>query len=222
MFLDHIQRYFGETIAMYFAFLGFYSMYLIPPAALGIFSQFFNSYLGEIELVPLFCMFNLIWATLFLEAWKRNCSVLAYQWGTIKTEPFEQARSEFYGVIGINKVTGRLEPYYPKWKRLAKYYCVSVPIIILMLVIAFLFMLFYFWLDGIMKRMHSQHMSIITELLLLAPTVVYALIIQVLNAFYRKVATYLNNWGKSARKWPSFSVAAQVSLQEWLARAVFI
>ena len=184
---------------MYFAFLGFYTTYLIPPAALGVFSQFFNSYLSGIDFVPLFCMFNLIWATIFLEAWKRNCSVLAYRWGTIKTEPFEQARAEFYGVIGVNKITGRLEPHYPKLKRLAKYYCVSVPIIIFMLFIAFLVMLLYFWMDGIMKRIHNEYKTFITELLLFTPTVAYALIILVLNAFYRKVAIFLNNWGKSAR-----------------------
>lgn len=184
---------------MYFAFLGFYSMYLIPPAALGVFSQFFNSYLSGIQLVPLFCMFNLIWATLFLEAWKRNCAVLSYQWGTIKTEPFEEPRAEFNGAIGINKVTGRLEPHYPKLKRLAKYYCVSVPIIVFMLVIAFLTMLLYFWFDGVVKRIHKEYMTFVTEMLLLAPTVLYALAILVLNAVYRKVAIFLNDWGKSTR-----------------------
>ena len=45
-------------------------------------------------------------------------------------------------------MTGRLEPKYPKWKRSVKFYGVSVPVVFLCLVIAFIIMLYYFsWQD---------------------------------------------------------------------------
>lgn len=34
--LDYVQEYFGVKIAMYFAWLGFYTYALIPPAVVGI------------------------------------------------------------------------------------------------------------------------------------------------------------------------------------------
>lgn len=45
------------------------------------------------------------------------------------------------------QVTGRLEPKYPKWKRMWKYYGVSVPVVLFCLWIAFNLMLFYFWMQ---------------------------------------------------------------------------
>jgi hypothetical protein len=46
-------------------------------------------------------------------------------------------------------VTGSLEPKYPKWKRRAKFYGVTVPLLILSLTFSFFLMLVYF---------HFQHM----------------------------------------------------------------
>ena len=125
---ERIQRYFGESIAMYFSFLGFYTMALVPPAAMGLFSKIFTQ--SDMDLVIFFSFFNLIWATIFLESWKRNCATLAYEWGTINMEPFSKARASYYGELGINPVTGRLEPQYPKWKRTLKFYAVSLPVVL--------------------------------------------------------------------------------------------
>ena len=130
-----IRAYFGETVAMYFSFLGMYTMCLIPPAFIGTFTAFFSW--DSISLQLFFSVFNLVWAMVFLESWKRHCATLAYSWGTINTVKFEEARAEYYGVMSVNKVTGRREPKYPKWKRVAKYYCVSLPVIAVWLYAAF-------------------------------------------------------------------------------------
>ena len=34
----------------------------------------------------IFSFFNVIWATLYLESWKRRSAELSYQWGTIDTK----------------------------------------------------------------------------------------------------------------------------------------
>jgi len=100
---DKIQQYFGDTIAMYFAFLGFYTWFLVPPALVGLLAFLFTTPF----LVPLICVFNMVWTTVFLEAWKRSAAGHAYNFGTIKSEPFEEARPAYYGTLGINPVTGR-------------------------------------------------------------------------------------------------------------------
>lgn len=44
-----------------------------------------------------FALFNVVWATLFLERWKRREAELAYRWGTLDTptESLEEPRPQF-------------------------------------------------------------------------------------------------------------------------------
>lgn len=44
-----------------------------------------------------FALFNVVWATLFLERWKRRESELAYKWGTLDPPPesLEEPRPQF-------------------------------------------------------------------------------------------------------------------------------
>ncbi|KAI0217278.1 Anoctamin-10 [Lamellibrachia satsuma] len=112
--LDKIREYFGETVAMYFAFLGFYMMALIPPAFMGFLTLLLTW--QHVTMQVSFCVMNLIWATVFLEMWKRYAATLAYKWGSLGEMKFEAARAEYYGSLGTNAITGRLEPKYPKRK----------------------------------------------------------------------------------------------------------
>jgi anoctamin-10 len=197
---DEIRNYFGETVAMYFAFLGFYTYFLVPPAVLGIVSHFFSSLLNEDTAVALFCIFNLVWATVFLESWKRRTMELAYKWGTIKMEQFEEPRAAFYGLSMMkDPITGQIQPYYPHYRRLLKLYLVSVPIMLAALSVAFFMMLFYFWLDAIAADFteNSSLPSVVTTLIMLLPTVIYAVVIAILYSIYRLLAISLNNWGKA-------------------------
>lgn len=84
-FTDDICQYFGVKIAMYFAWLGMYTKWLVAPAVLGIIT-FILSNRGEVTrdwCILFFNIFNIVWATLFLEAWKRKSAELAYKWGTM-------------------------------------------------------------------------------------------------------------------------------------------
>jgi len=194
MLADEVREYFGETIAMYFAFLGFYTFFLTAPAVLGIVTQFFFS--NHQLSVVLFCMFNLVWATIFLESWKRNTAVLAYRWGTINTEQYEEPRAAFYGYLGKDPVTGRLQPQYSSFRRHLKFYGVSVPVMLLALVIAWFAMLSYFNMEDIMKPMYQGDATLYGLCVSLVPTVVYAVIVLILNAIYHPLAVALNRWGK--------------------------
>ncbi|CAM1154814.1 Uncharacterised protein g11419 [Pycnogonum litorale] len=117
--IDEIREYFGEEIAVYFAFLGSYTLALAPPAIIGIL-QLISS-VDTIQEYAFFAIFNLIWVTLFLEIWKRNCSELAYNWGTIDLkESYSEVRPDYHGVMTEDSVTGRYQPHYPAWKRYCK------------------------------------------------------------------------------------------------------
>ncbi|XP_055891535.1 anoctamin-10-like isoform X2 [Biomphalaria glabrata] len=194
--IDSIQEYFGVKIALYFSFLGMYTISLIPPALIGIIYFFFPW--QSVYKEATFALFNVIWSTVFLEGWKRYCNSLCFKWGTIESSmsyySFEEPRADYYGVISRNPVTGQLEPEYPKWKRVLKFYLVSIPIITFCLTIAFLLMLAYFWGEFWMKKNAPQNLGIISKMYSLIPAVMYAITIGILNSIYRQIAVKLNKF----------------------------
>ncbi|XP_066510896.1 anoctamin-9-like [Hoplias malabaricus] len=120
--VDDIREYFGEKVALYFLWLGWYTLLLIPPAVIGVIVflyglAFFNtnplikevcesnvtmcptcdkrcqvwklsdtcsyakvSHLFDNEGTVAFAMFMAIWATLFLELWKRHRALHVSKW----------------------------------------------------------------------------------------------------------------------------------------------
>lgn len=120
-----------------------------------------------------FALFNVVWATLFLERWKRRGAELAYKWGTLDApaESLEEPRPQFrvkllpssssvlfsvrlfhalfslQGVKRCSPITGCEEFYYPPWRRRVFRWLVSLPICILCLCFVFLVMLICFELQ---------------------------------------------------------------------------
>ena len=87
-----------------------------------MFLQIFLSGQGEfIEDIGfvMFSFFNVIWATVYLESWKRRSAELSYMWGTMDTkgELLAEPRVQYQGQEEISEVTGKPEPTYPDWKR---------------------------------------------------------------------------------------------------------
>jgi anoctamin-8 len=85
--INFITDYYGEEYGFYFAWLVHYTGWLLPPAVAGlvIFVIQTYSYINSEEaslytaydafnniLNPLYSIFIVIWATLFVESWKRK------------------------------------------------------------------------------------------------------------------------------------------------------
>lgn len=181
--LDKIRHYFGESIGLYFGFLGFYSRSLIFPAILGV-VQYFVPY----ELLPFCCVFYLIWITTFLELWKRKSSVFAYRWGTISLTTLDVPRADFEGKVGPDPITGRMTPQYPYWKTLRQIYFVSVPIILMCLILAGYITIAQFWVEDYLISVYG-----IESYIPLIPSIVISIWIALLPTQYSKFATWLTN-----------------------------
>uniref|UniRef100_A0A5K3FBR5 Anoctamin n=1 Tax=Mesocestoides corti TaxID=53468 RepID=A0A5K3FBR5_MESCO len=73
----------------------------------------------------LFAVFMALWATLFMEQWKRYQNVLAHRWNVQNLEPVDEPpRPEFLALLNkknfpraVNPITGREEPVIPFWSR---------------------------------------------------------------------------------------------------------
>ncbi|XP_077415864.1 anoctamin-8-like isoform X2 [Vanacampus margaritifer] len=190
--LDDICDYFGVKISMYFAWLGFYTNSMLYPAVIG----FLLWILAEADQTSqdiccvVFALFNVVWATLFLERWKRREAELAYRWGTLDTptESLEEPRPQFRGVKRCSPITGCEEFYYPPWKRTMFRWLVSLPICLLCLCFVFVVMLLCLELQEVV--MEIQELPGITRFI---PKILLAITVTICDEVYKKIAYWLND-----------------------------
>ncbi|XP_029445238.1 anoctamin-10 isoform X2 [Rhinatrema bivittatum] len=191
--LDEIRGYFGETIGLYFAFLEYFTFALIPMAIIGIPYYLFDW--EDYDKYVVFASFNLLWSTVILEVWKRCCAGLAYRWGTLMMKrEFEEPRPAFHGVLGTNPITGREEPVYSSLKRQLRIYLVSLPFVCLCLYLSLYVMMIYFDLEHWALAFHEEHQSDLSNLVLFVPSIIYAVVIEIMNRLYRYAAEFLTSW----------------------------
>ncbi|XP_056376198.1 anoctamin-10 isoform X1 [Hyla sarda] len=191
--IDNIRHYFGDTIGLYFGFLEFFTLALIPMALIGIPYYFFAW--EDYDKYVIFATCNLVWATVILELWKRYCSTMTFRWGTLLMKrEFEEPRSGFHGVLGINPITGKREPTYSSLKRQLRIYLVSVPFVCLSLYFAIYVMMIYFDLEDWAIRYNHEQQSTFSSFLLFVPSIIYAIVIEILNRIYRYAAEFLTNY----------------------------
>lgn len=57
-------------------------------------------------------------------------------------------RIGFYGTLGRDPITGKMQPQYPIWKTYALMYCVSIPLCLICMIPAALLAVSQFWLEA--------------------------------------------------------------------------
>lgn len=125
---EDIRTYFGEKIALYFAWIDFYTRSLVIPTIVGLVVFFFGvsqvginikgadsvQYMFDNVLSPFYALFIAIWSTVYLEFWKRRNSIYAYKWSTLNYEEHEPTRPQWVGTKArISAITGKYEKYFP-------------------------------------------------------------------------------------------------------------
>ncbi|XP_067108954.1 anoctamin-8-like [Osmerus mordax] len=188
--LDDVCEYFGVKIAMYFAWLGFYTSAMVYPALIGCLLWVLADQTSQDICCVLFALFNVVWATLFLEGWKRRGAELAYKWGTLDTptDSLEEPRPQFRGVQRVSPVTGCEEFYYPPWRRAVFRWMVSLPVCMLCLAFVFLAMLLCLELQEFV--MSVKELPNVTRFL---PKILQAITVSVCDEVYKRIAYWLNN-----------------------------
>ena len=160
--LDRVAAYFGETIAFYFAWLEFYTQWLLFPSLMGILLFLGQLYYGAVDIayVPLFSLTMALWSILFLECWKRRNAVLAQRWGVLHYEDEEAVRPQFAGAWKQDIATGEVLRVYPAWRRALKY-AVTVPFVLAWVIGVVTLMIFVYSVRDHMLAQYEQHELII-------------------------------------------------------------
>jgi len=100
--IDQIAAYFGEKLAMYFKFLGYYTFGLVSPMLWGLVAFGLALAFGSGSFVANWADVGysiqiMFWSTLLLENWKREESTQAHRWGMRDLEKTAQPLAEFRG-----------------------------------------------------------------------------------------------------------------------------
>jgi len=74
-------------------------------------------------------------------------------------------------------------------------YCISLPIVLLCLFLAFLVMLASFYAEERLTQLAKDPESGVTSVTVMAPSVIYSILVYIVNLYYRQLATYLTEWG---------------------------
>ena len=165
--LDSIERYYGEKVAFYFAWLQHCSTKLIFPSILGVIVTLIQAWTQQWEdnkVLPIFSVRRLhrnmknlfqcasylfswltlspkfiimVWSFHVMISWKKIQNDLTHRWGTMKYQENETPRPQFYGKHKICEITKRSIVTYPSWKRWMKY-MISIPLTMMFTGYAFL------------------------------------------------------------------------------------
>lgn len=109
--VGEIRDYFGDEIALYFAWVGMYVQCLVFPSTLGVFTfvlRLVNNESNDQDSLKIpYTIFFAIWSMSFLSSWKCRENEYKFLWGTEGHEEHEQPRPEFQGKHTVNKITGK-------------------------------------------------------------------------------------------------------------------
>ncbi|KAL3281713.1 hypothetical protein HHI36_004917 [Cryptolaemus montrouzieri] len=123
------------------------------------------------------------------KVWKRKSNELAFNWGTIGMTSLDEPRANFRGTMEMDPITGKVAPQYPRYVTYVKMYCVSLPIVFLCMLAAFVIMLCSFWAENWSKSFEDPWFATL-------PSIVYSILVCVMSTYYRKLATFLTEWGE--------------------------
>ncbi|KAJ2710576.1 hypothetical protein H4R19_003680, partial [Coemansia spiralis] len=185
--LKRIREHFGEEIAMYFAFLQSYLLWLAFPAAFGAawwaLGRSFSWQLGVLLV---------LWSVLFTETWARRESDIATYWGVHGVQHARQSRRAAFRPDRhvADPATGDLVPHFStttRWLRRL----LGVPVVAAMALLMAAFIAVIFALQTFLTEYYDGPLA---ALLGLAPVVLFSACLPAYTALCTRVAAALTEY----------------------------
>jgi len=181
--LTLIKNYFGEKIAIYFAWLEYYTFMLALPAFVGCVMYVTGKAVsghGDTSSLIFFGGFVSLWSMHFVNGWKKRNSFINLWWGTSFLKSEAKERVEFVGNIRYSPVNDRKELYHVSRGALHRRMIVGSSILGVCMLIS---------ITATGACMYLKTVA--------SPAVagaVNALQIMILNEIYWELALFINNW----------------------------
>lgn len=198
--LDDMAAYYGSEVALYFAFIDFYTKQLIIPAFFGMIIVFFFES-EEADLTTAMVVYAVVlavWGTVLMEFWKRTQATLIFRWGVSDDNDLLAApRPAFFGSLRQSPITDKKETYYPRIFRYFKL-LITWPIIGLCLLLATGLMAVSFWLEDYTKELQAQHYfaayPFVNDNITFLPAILSGISVPIANGLYVGLANALTNF----------------------------
>ncbi|CAM9468938.1 unnamed protein product [Pylaiella littoralis] len=194
---DDVKNYFGEKIGLYFLWLGHYTTWLIPASIVGVLAWVHVAMSGNNPNAlgsALFSIFIGLWTTLFTEFWKRKEARCAMRWGMSGFEEQEQTRPQYKGIRSSSTIDGKPMDYFPPSESRKRFF-LSQTVILGLILAVIAVVASIFWLKYFLTQPDQAATLEVwgVPFATIIPPMVNAMQIQVMNAFYGKVAIKLTD-----------------------------
>ncbi|KIY63984.1 DUF590-domain-containing protein [Cylindrobasidium torrendii FP15055 ss-10] len=171
-----VRDQFGESVALYFAFLKAYTHSLIFPAALGTFYFFFGT-----PYSPVYSCLLVLWATCFVEWWRVRERIISLGFGSQGSFRVEKRRTEY-------------NPNFSWWQREIRVLG-SIPVVLAFVGALVVVLTSTFVFEAFVTRLYTgpghQYIG-------LSPTILLALFVPRILAIYQTIAKRLTGWENHA------------------------
>lgn len=193
--LNFICNYYGEKMAFFFAFQVFYTSWLIIPALPGIalfiyqMSVIIDQHNNGLPLnvdtpyTTLYCLIMAVWSTLLIEVWKRRQNEIAHLWNMKGHKRDDQIRPDFRADLIIDSESRSVKStnvVHTKTRRIFG----EIPIVS----ISIAAVIACFSGNIVFDRSNTDPSNSVIA------SIINAVVIIVLDAIYRKLATMMANW----------------------------
>lgn len=186
--LDIIRHQFGESVALYYAFLATYTKALLLPTFLGVtFWKFGAPY------HPLYSALVVLWSIGMVEWWRIRERKLAVRWGSRGAFRVEKRRVEFDAVVKERSPAPKHDDddddgAFPWWKREIRI-LTSLPVIILAALALSGLLTGLFIIEAFVTQLYTGPGHQVAALF---PTILFAALVPQFMALYQKVASRLS------------------------------
>ena len=81
--MSTIKNYYGEKVGLYYAWMSYYTAWLMIPAIGGLALTIYQIVIADVDTIftTLYALLVSIWVTIFIERWKRKSAEISLKWG---------------------------------------------------------------------------------------------------------------------------------------------